>query len=163
VPVPTLTHGERVLTQSLAIIEYLEESFPGPAVLPYDAPGRARVRAMAQLVACEIHPLNNLRVGDYLKQRLGQDEAAWLAWYRHWIAEGFVALERLIGDGPAGKFCHGDAPTLADVCLVPQVYNARRFRCDLAAYPAIQRIDARCRELEAFTRAAPESQPDGCK
>ncbi len=158
--VPALIHGDRVLTQSLAIIEYLEESLPGPTLLPRDPAGRAQVRALAQLIACDIHPLNNLRVGDYFKQRLGQDHNAWLTWYCHWIAEGFAAFAKLIEDGPAGEFCHGDAPTLADVCLVPQVYNARRFDCDLAAYPAIQRIDSRCRALEAFARAAPENQPD---
>ena len=160
--VPTLVHGNQVLTQSLAIIEYLEERFPEPAILPEGPAGRARIRAMAQLVACEIHPPNNLRVGDYLKRNLGQDEAAWLVWYRHWIAKGFAALAKLIADGPSGRFCHGDTPTLADICLVPQVYNARRFDCDLAAYPVIERIDACCRELDAFAKAAPESQPDCC-
>ncbi|MCG6656783.1 maleylacetoacetate isomerase [Halomonas campisalis] len=160
--VPTLETDDGVqLTQSLAICEYLEERYPEPALLPTDAEGRARVRSLAQLIACEIHPLNNLKVLKYLVGELGVDEAAKLAWYRHWITEGFAALEaRLAGEDATGDFCHGDTPALADLCLVPQVFNAERFECDLSAYPTIQRIVANCRALDAFHRASPAEQPD---
>ncbi|MGR2738652.1 maleylacetoacetate isomerase [Billgrantia sp. Q4P2] len=160
--VPVLETDDGVqLTQSLAICEYLEERHPEPPLLPGDAEGRARVRSLAQLIACEIHPLNNLKVLKYLVHELKLDDEAKLAWYRHWIAEGFTALEaRLANESASGAFCHGDSPTLADVCLVPQVFNAERFECDLSAYPTIQRITARCRELEAFSKAAPGEQPD---
>ena len=160
--VPTLeTDSGTRLTQSLAICEYLDERHPEPPLLPADAEGRARVRALAQLVACEIHPLDNLKVLKYLTGELGLDEAAKLAWYRHWIAEGFGALESLLADSPAtGEFCHGDTPTLADLCLVPQVFNARRFECELNGYPTIRRITERCDTLDAFQRAAPGAQPD---
>ena len=160
--VPTLETDEGVqLTQSLAICEYLEERYPEPALLPADAEGRARVRSLAQIVACEMHPLNNLKVLKYLVHELKLDEEAKLAWYRHWIAEGFAALEaRLAGEAATGDFCHGDTPTLADLCLVPQVFNAERFECDLSAYPTIQRITANCRALDAFHRASPGEQPD---
>lgn len=160
VPMLVTDHGVR-LTQSLAICEYLEERHPRPALLPEDPEGRARVRALAQLVACEIHPLNNLRVLKHLTGELGLDEAAKLGWYRHWVHEGFTALEALLNrESGSGDFCHGDAPTLADACLVPQVYNAERFECDLEAYPRIRRITANARALEAFRRAAPGEQPD---
>ncbi|MEQ4537747.1 MAG: maleylacetoacetate isomerase [Billgrantia sp.] len=160
VPVLETDDGTR-LTQSLAICEYLEERHPEPALLPGDPSGRARVRSLAQLVACEIHPLNNLKVLKYLVHELKLDEAAKLAWYRHWIAEGFTALEaRLAGEAATGAFCHGDSPSLADVCLVPQVFNAERFECDLSAYPTIRRIAERCRAMEAFAKAAPGAQPD---
>ncbi|MCE8043648.1 maleylacetoacetate isomerase [Halomonas daqingensis] len=160
VPVLETDDGTR-LTQSLAICEYLEERHPEPALLPADPAGRARVRSLAQLVACEIHPLNNLKVLKYLVHELKLDEAAKLAWYRHWIAEGFTALEaRLAGEAATGAFCHGDSPSLADVCLVPQVFNAERFECDLSAYPTIRRIAERCRAMEAFAKAAPGAQPD---
>ncbi len=160
--VPALaTDDGAVLTQSLAIIEYLDESHPQPPLLPADPLGRARVRSLAQLIACEMHPLNNLRVLKYLKNPLGHEQATIDSWYRHWVATGFEALEqRLAGEAATGAFCHGDSPTLADVCLVPQVVNARRFDCDLAPYPTIRRIDATCRELAAFRAAAPERQPD---
>lgn len=160
--VPTLeTDTGTRLTQSLAICEYLDERHPEPPLLPADAEGRARVRALAQLVACEIHPLDNLKVLKYLTAKLGLDEAAKLAWYRHWIAEGFGALESLLADSLAtGEFCHGDTPTLADLCLVPQVFNARRFECELNGYPTIRRIAERCDTLAAFQRAAPGAQPD---
>ncbi|MCE8036157.1 maleylacetoacetate isomerase [Halomonas sp. MCCC 1A11062] len=160
--VPILETDEGVqLSQSLAICEYLEERHPEPALLPADPEGRARVRSLAQLVACEIHPLNNLKVLKYLVHELKLDEAAKLAWYRHWIAEGFTALEaRLAGEPATGEFCHGDSPTLADLCLVPQVFNAERFECDLSAYPTIRRIAERCRAMEAFAKAAPGAQPD---
>ncbi len=160
--VPSLvTDDGLVLNQSLAICEYLDETHPEPALLPGDAAGRARVRALAQLVACEVHPLNNLRVLKYLVGELGVEEDAKLAWYRYWIAEGFQALEAMLTrEAGTGDFCHGDTPTLADLCLVPQVFNAERFECDLSAYPRIRRIVANCRALPAFEQAAPGAQPD---
>jgi maleylacetoacetate isomerase/maleylpyruvate isomerase len=159
--VPSLEVGDRVLGQSLAIMEYLEESYPAPPLLPADAIGRARVRALAQIIACDIHPLDNLRVRDYLKGPLGLGEDEMGAWYCHWIEAGFRALEaRLRRDPETGAFCHGDAPTLADCCLVPQVYNARRHGCALDAYTQIREITGNCLELEAFREAAPEAQPD---
>ncbi len=157
--VPVLEDEGAVLTQSLPILNYLEERYPEPALLPKDLPGRCQSRAIAVAIACEMHPLNNLRVLQYLERELGLDEARRMAWYRHWIAEGFGPLEAMIA-GSAGAFCVGDAPSLADVCLVPQVYNARRYDCDLAPYPTIRRIDERCRRIDAFARAAPERQPD---
>ncbi|HEX3208224.1 MAG TPA: maleylacetoacetate isomerase [Geminicoccaceae bacterium] len=157
--VPVLEDDGAILTQSLPILNYLEERYPEPALLPRDSAGRARSRAIAVAIACEIHPLNNLRVLQYLERELGLDEGRRMAWYRHWIAEGFGPLERMIARS-AGEFCVGDFPSLADLCLVPQVYNARRHQCDLEAYPIIRQIDERCREIEAFARAAPERQPD---
>ena len=158
--VPSLVLDDSsVINQSLAICEYLDEVHPEPALLPINALERAR--ALAQSVACEIHPLNNLRVLKYLVRGMGADEAAKLAWYHHWIAQGFTALEATLSNAPSsGDFCHGDTPTLADICLIPQVYNAERFECDLSAYPTIQRIAANCRSLPAFEKAAPEVQPD---
>jgi len=159
--IPSIDDDGRVLTQSLAIVEYLDETRPEPPLLPADAAGRARVRALAQAIACDIHPINNLRVLAYLTGTLGIGEDAKLNWYRHWVAEGFEAIERLLSAGAGtGRFCHGDAPGLADVCLVPQVFNARRFGLDLAPYPTITRIDAACLVLDAFDRARPEKQPD---
>ena len=159
--VPTLVDGEGVYTQSLAILEYLEERYPEPALLPRDVAARAHVRALADIVACDMHPINNLSVLNYLEKELKVDTQSKLRWYRHWIAVGFAGLEAMLADASTtGRFCHGDAPTLADVCLVPQVYNARRFDCALTAYPTILRIDAACAELAAFRRAAPEAQPD---
>jgi len=160
--VPSLQTDAGVLTQSLAIIEYLEETAPGQgsALLPADALGRARVRALAQAVACDIHPLNNLRVLRYLTRELAVDEEAKNRWYRHWVEEGLAVFERRLDDGQAGRFCHGDTPTLADCCLVPQVYNAQRFKVDLGAYPEISRINAECMRLPEFAAAAPENQPD---
>lgn len=159
--VPALVDKGHVLTQSLAIIEYLDETHPQPPLLPKDAPGRARVRALAQIVACDIHPVNNQRILKYLESEFHADEAARSKWYRHWIVEGFNALDKLLGSSPAtGKFCHGDQPTLADICLVPQVFNARRFKIDLASFPAIERINAACLALAAFVDAAPDRQPD---
>jgi maleylpyruvate isomerase len=157
--VPVLEDDGARLTQSLPILNYLEERYPEPALLPKDLPGRASARAIAVAIACEIHPLNNLRVLQYLERELGLDEARRLAWYRHWIAEGLGPLETILARS-AGELCVGDAPSLADVCLVPQVYNARRYECDLAPYPTIRRIDARCQKIEAFARAVPERQPD---
>lgn len=159
--VPALVDGGHTLTQSLAILEYLEETHPAPPLLPADAAGRARVRALAQLVACDIHPLNNLRVLRHLGTALGMDEAARNVWYHHWIAEGFAALEAMLAGHPTtGRLCHGDEPTLADLCLVPQVYNAERFACDLVPYPTIRRVAAAARAIPAFADAAPERQPD---
>jgi maleylpyruvate isomerase len=160
--VPTLVdHDGYALGQSLAIMEYLDETQPEPALLPRDALGRARVRALAQSVACEIHPLNNLRVLQYLERDLGVTEAARSDWYRHWITLGFTALERMLASTPAtGRFCHGDSPGLADCCLIPQIANARRFDTSLEAFPTIRRIEAACLALPAFQKAAPQVQPD---
>jgi maleylpyruvate isomerase len=157
--VPTLVDGQLRLGQSLASIEYLDERHPEPPLLPEKPADRARVRQLAQIVACDIHPLNNLRVLQHLEQQLAVDEAAKRRWYQRWIAEGFTAIEALLDDARTGRFSHGDAPTLADCCLVPQVYNARRWDCDLTPYPTIVRIDQACLELPAFARAAPEAQP----
>ncbi|HXA35536.1 MAG TPA: maleylacetoacetate isomerase [Steroidobacteraceae bacterium] len=158
--VPSLSLDDgAVLTQSVAIIEYLDEIHPHPPLLPQSPLPRARVRALAQAITCDVHPLNNLRVLQYLEKELRHDKATRDAWYRHWVQVGFDALERwLVRDGATGRFCHGDAPTLADVCLVPQVANARRFAVDLGPYPRIVEIDAACRELAEFQRAAPERQ-----
>jgi len=154
--------GTATLTQSLAIMEYLEEAYPqAPALLPADLLGRARVRALAQVVACEIHPLNNLRVLRYLTQDMGLSSQQKDAWYAHWIALGLGALEEMLATSSAtGQFCHGDTPTLADCCLVPQVFNARRFGCPTQGYPTIERIVATCEQLPAFAQAAPGQQPD---
>ena len=159
--VPTLVDGELILGQSLAIIEYLEETCPAPALLPVDPLGRSRVRALAQTVACDIHPLNNLRVLQYLERELQIDAPAKARWYRHWVTLGFTALETLLASSPdTGAFCHGDTPTLADCCLIPQIANARRFDIPLDAFPQIQRIEAACMALSAFERAAPQAQAD---
>ncbi|MEA3276681.1 MAG: maleylacetoacetate isomerase [Pseudomonadota bacterium] len=159
--IPALVDDGQVHTQSLAIIEYLEERYPDPPLLPPSAAARARVRALSQIVACDIHPLNNLRVRDYVKERLGHDESQWLAWYRHWIREGFQAFEALLAtDAGTGQFCQGGRPTLADACLVPQVFNARRFDVPLEAFPTLCRIAEDCGRIKAFRDAAPENQPD---
>ena len=159
--VPVLIDGAATLSQSQAIIEYLEETQPKPALLPKDAAGRARVRALAQMIACEIHPLDNLRVLRYLELQLGVDAEGRKAWYHHWVEFGFAAIERMLVEGAAtGRFCHGDTPTLADCCLVPQLFNAERFGVPLEPYPTIRRIGDACRGLEPFRRAAPQVQPD---
>ncbi|MFT3761097.1 MAG: maleylacetoacetate isomerase [Pseudoxanthomonas sp.] len=159
--VPVLAHDDQVLRQSLAILEYLEETWPQPPLLPADAAGRARVRALAQLIACDVHPLNNLRVLQYLEREWDAPPPRREAWVRHWIVEGFAALEKLLaGDAATGAFCHGERPGLADCCLAPQVYNARRFGVDLTAFPTIARIEAACLALPAFDAARPENQPD---
>lgn len=159
--IPVLQDGDRTLTQSLAIIEYLDEVHPRPPLLPRDPAERARVRALALIVACEIHPLDNLRVLQYLTGKLGLSEEKKNEWYHHWIALGLQALETQLASSPrTGKFCHGDTPTLADCCLVPQLVNARRFRGDVSAYPTLLRIERACNELAAFQRAAPDKQPD---
>ena len=149
------------LTQSMAIIEYLEEAHPTVPLLPKDAPGRARVRELAQIIGCDIHPINNLRVLSYLVKQLGLSEQAKTEWYRHWVIEGFQSLEaHLARDPGAGPFCHGDRPTIADCYLVPQVFNAQRFDVDLKAFPNIARINALCTDLPAFKAAHPSRQPD---
>ncbi|HTV88326.1 MAG TPA: maleylacetoacetate isomerase [Stellaceae bacterium] len=159
--VPVLDVGDERLTQSLPIIEYLDEIHPEPPLLPRDPAGRARVRALAAIVACDIHPLNNLRVLRYLHRQLGRSEADIEAWYNHWIADGFAALEGLLApDRRTGRFCHGDQPTLADIALVPQVVNAERYRLDMTPYPTVARIFHACVTLDAFAAAHPRQQPD---
>jgi maleylacetoacetate isomerase/maleylpyruvate isomerase len=158
-PTLELDDGEQ-LAQSLAIIEYLDEVHPQPPLLPKDAKGRARVRSLSLLISCEIHPLNNLRTLQYLKRALGQSEDQVNAWYRHWVADGLAKFEADLGRGGTGKFCHGDSPTMADCCLVPQIFNAKRYQCDLAPYPVTMRIFDACMKLEAFDRAQPSKQPD---
>jgi maleylacetoacetate isomerase len=156
-----LTDGGDVLTQSLAIIEYLDETQPAPPLLPATQVERARVRGIALEIACDIHPLNNLRVLQYLKNTLGVSDAQKDAWYKYWIDTGLEALEtRLARDSATGRFCHGEAPTLADICLVPQLANARRMNIDVAPFPTLIRIDAACKTLPAFADAAPARQPD---
>jgi maleylacetoacetate isomerase len=158
--VPSLAIPGGVLTQSLAIVEYLDETHPDPALMPGDALGRARVRALAQIVACDIHPIDNLRVLNYLRGPLGQPEDAIKAWFNHWIASGFEAIEQLLDSSSTGRFCHGDSPSLADICLIPQVVNAGNFGLDLTPYPRIQAIHAAAMALPAFERALPKNQPD---
>ncbi len=159
--VPTLRHGEQVLHQSMAILEYLDEVFGGHSLLPDDAAGRARVRALAQLVACDIHPLNNLRVMQFFSDTWNVPQSEREDWTRHWIQLGFEAMERMLVESvETGRFCHGDSPTLADCCLVPQLYNARRFNVDLGPYPTLVRIEAACLAIPAFEAARPENQPD---
>jgi maleylacetoacetate isomerase len=157
--VPTLADEGLTLGQSVAIMEYLEEAYPTPALLPADRAARAQVRAVVQSIACDIHPLNNLRVLQYLENTLHQDDAARATWYRHWITLGFEALESQLA-ATAGQFCFGDTPTLADCCLIPQVANSRRFDTPLERFPTLVRIDAHCRALPAFVAAAPENQSD---
>jgi maleylpyruvate isomerase len=159
--IPVLDDDGRVLTQSLAIIEYLDETHPEPPLLPRDALERAYVRAFALGIACEIHPLNNLRVLRYLVRQLGADDDAKNAWYRHWVEEGLASLEaRVLAEGRSGRHVLGDTVTLADVVLVPQIFNARRFDCRLDHVPTLMRICERCLELAPFVEAQPESQPD---
>ncbi len=159
--VPVLQEGELTLTQSLAIIEYLDEVYPEPAFLPKAAAERARVRSLALMVACEIHPLNNLRVLRYLVKDLKVTEAQKDEWYRHWVASGLAPLEtRLANDAATGTFCHGEKPGLADICLVPQLANARRFNIALDAFPTLVRIEQNCMALKPFQDAAPSAQPD---
>jgi len=157
--VPLLRDGEHVLTQSLAIIEYLDETHPAPPLLPADALQRARVRALALDIACEIHPLNNLRVLRYLVQALKLSEEDKDRWYRHWVETGFEAVERQLAAQP-GRFCHGDMPTLADCVLVPQVFNALRFNCRTDHIPNVMRIYETCMALDSFDKTRPEACPD---
>lgn len=158
---PVLDDNGLILTQSVAIMEYLEEKYPEPALLPGNSADRAYVRSIMLAIACDTHPLNNLRVLRYLNGELKLDEENRNTWYRHWIATEFTALEaKLLKDGKHGKFCYGDSPTLADICLVPQVNNARRFDCDLTSYPILTEIDRNCRMLKEVKLALPEHQPD---
>jgi maleylacetoacetate isomerase len=159
VPTLELDDGTR-LAQSLAIMEYLDEAHPSPPLLPIAANERAHVRSLSELVACEIHPLNNLRVLQHLKRGLGQNDEQVNAWYRHWIADGLARFEAQLVAGKPGKFSYGDAPSIADCCLVPQIFGAKRYDCDLAAYPATLRVFEQCMKLEAFDRAQPAKQPD---
>ena len=159
--VPTLRDGDAVLTQSLAIIEYLDETHPTPPLLPPDAAGRARVRALAQDIACEIHPLNNLRVLAYLVHDMGISEDNKNRWYRHWTESGLATVERqLAGHAATGRFCHGDQPGLADCTLVPQIFNAQRFECRLDHVPTVMRVFDACMQLDAFSRTQPSKCPD---
>ena len=157
--VPLLRDGEHTLTQSLAIIEYLEETHPEPPLLPTDPPGRARVRALALDIACEIHPLNNLRVLRYLTRdlKLGEDDKN--RWYRHWVETGLEVVERQLVASPS-RYCHGEAPTMADCALVPQIFNAQRFDCRLDHVPQVMRVFEACMELDAFAKTQPSACPD---
>jgi maleylpyruvate isomerase len=159
--VPSRQDDDATITQSMAILEYLEETHPAVPLLPSAPLARARVRELAQMVACDIHPVNNLRILRYLVRTLGIGDEAKNEWYRHWVQEGFGALEAQLARDPApGRFCHGDTPTIADCFLVPQVYNASRFDIDMAPYPRIAAIDAACAQLPAFQAAHPAQQPD---
>ena len=158
--VPTLEENGRLLTQSLAILEYLEETHPQPPLLPRDPFARARARSLALLIACEIHPLNNLRTLRHLKNSLGQSEEQVNGWYRHWVADGLAKLEAELQNPGTGHFCHGQTPTIADCCLVPQIFNAKRYQCELGPYPAVMRVFDACMQLDAFVRAQPDKQPD---
>lgn len=157
--VPFFVDGELAISQSLAIIEYLEEAYPQSPVLPKDLVERARSRAIAQMIAVDIHPLNNLRVLQYLESEFKAGQKKRGNWYHQWLTKGFEAVEAMV-NVTAGEFCVGDQPTLADICLVPQVYNAKRYEFDLRAYPMIRTINDRCHEIEAFQKAAPQHQPD---
>jgi len=159
--VPLLEDDGMLLPQSLAIIEYLDETYPLNPLLPRDPRGRARVRALSQAIACDIHPVNNLRVLKYLSEKLGASLEQKNDWYRHWVTLGLEALERQLSrDAETGRFCHGDVPTMADCCLIPQLYNARRFECDLTAFPTLAEIADHCEGLAAFANARPELQLD---
>ncbi|QBB71860.1 maleylacetoacetate isomerase [Pseudolysobacter antarcticus] len=162
--IPVLQDGQRVIRQSLAIIEYLEESFAGPRLLPVDPRDRAHVRAIALAIACDIHPLNNLRVLQYLDRDLGVEPAGRDRWVQHWLSKGLSAIEALLSDDDVvGAYCHGDMPGLADAFLIPQIYNAQRFSVDMTPFPQLQKIYANCLVLPAFERAKPENQPDAPK
>jgi len=159
--IPALDVDGKIITQSLTIIEYLDHLSSENRLLPLNVDERARVQSMAYAIACEIHPLNNLRVLHYLKNDLGQDQDAVNLWYQHWVAEEFTALEKkLSSESETGAFCHGDTPGFADCFLIPQIYNAERFNCDLSKYPTIMRINDACLNMKAFTDAIPEAQPD---
>lgn len=159
--VPTLRDGDALIGQSLAIIEYLDETHPEPPLMPADAIGRARVRSLSLDIACEIHPLNNLRVLRYLVRDLGVSDEAKNGWYRHWVEQGLAALERRLAQEPAtGRFCHGDAPTMADCVLVPQIFNAQRFGCRLDHVPSVMKVFDTCMALPAFQQAQPSACPD---
>ena len=159
---PTLVDGGHQLNQSLAIIEYLDETKPGQAAARGPL-GRAQVRSLSMLIAAEIHPLNNLRVLSRLRDALKLDKSAIADWYRHWCDEGLAAFERQLADGASGRFCHGDQPTMADACLVPQIFNARRFETKVERYPTVMRIFDECMALDAFRKAEPSAQPEASR
>ena len=161
--VPALVDGPKVLNQSMAIIEYLDETQPGPKLLPVDPIGRARARALAQLIACEIHPVNNMRVLKYLRGTLKLHEDSVNDWYRYWVSEGLASYERQLQDGKSGAFSHGDALSIADVCLMPQIYNANRFKVDLSPFPMTMAIHDRVLKLPAVVAAHPDTQPDAAR
>ncbi|HEY4371530.1 MAG TPA: maleylacetoacetate isomerase [Burkholderiales bacterium] len=158
--VPCVIENGQLLTQSLAIIEYLDEIHPAVPLLPRDPWEKARVRSLSMLIACEIHPINNLRVLKYLTGTMKHTNEERDAWYRHWVEDGLAKLEAMLADGKTGRFCHGDSPTMADTCLVPQVANGKRFDCDFSQVPNVMRIFEECNQLDAFKKAAPPNQPD---
>ena len=159
--VPALEDQGKVFIQSSAIIEYLEETYPNPSILPISSTARAYVRALAQIIACDIHPLNNLRVLNYLIESFDCSDNQKRDWYRYWIYEGFAAIEKLLEQNNfKGNFCYGNSPTLADIFLIPQVYNAKRFDCELSKFPSIKKINEQCLSLREFSAAAPENQAD---
>jgi maleylacetoacetate isomerase len=158
--VPCIIEDGQLLTQSLAIIEYLDETHPAVPMLPKTPLERARVRALAMLIACEIHPINNLRVLKYLTGTMKHTDEERDNWYRHWVEDGLAKFEAMLADGKTGKFCHGDTPGMADACLVPQVANGMRFKSDFSRVPTLMRIYEECNKLDAFKKAAPPNQPD---
>lgn len=158
--VPTLQDGDEIITQSLAIIEYLDEQYQLPALLPSSPAGRAFVRSIAQIIASDTHPLNNLRVLRYLQGQFKLSDDDKMTWYHHWVHQSFSALEKKIALKKQGLFCYGETPTIADICLIPQIYNAKRFNCDLSAYPTLMAINEACLKHPAFIDAQPERQPD---
>ena len=159
--IPTLVDKEKVYIQSISIIEYLEEAYPKPPLLPTSIEERAWVRAIGNIIACDIHPLNNLAVLNYLTNEFSISEVQKVHWYQHWVSQGFEAVEKMLSETASrGKFCFGEEPGLADICLVPQVFNAKRFDCDLEPYPEIEKIFKRCMEVESFAKAQPSNQPE---
>ncbi len=161
--VPTLVEGDHHLAQSMAIIEYLDECHPQPPLLPGSARDRARIRSLAQLVACDIHPVNNLRILKYLKHEMNQTQEAIDTWYRHWCTEGLSAYEHQLGNSAAGEFSHGNQVTMADICLVPQVFNAQRFEVDMKQFPKTMAVFGNCMKLEAFAAAQPSKQAEAAR
>lgn len=157
---PALEDNDNLFTQSLAILEYLEEAYPTPPILPITPQDRARVRAISLAIACDIAPLNNLGTLSYLQESLGMDDAQKTAWIQYWIGKGLAAVEAMLNDGKSGIYCHGDTPTMADCVLMPQVFNAQRFECNLSAYPTIMRITEACEKHDAFITAHPSKQVD---
>ena len=161
--VPTLVEGEQRIAQSMAIIEYLDETHPQPPLLPGGPLDRARIRSLAQLIACDIHPLNNLRILKYLKREMNQTQDAIDSWYRHWCTQGLSAYERQLAGASAGDFSHGNQVTMADVCLEPQIFNAQRFEVDMKQFPKTLAIFERCMKLEAFDAAQPSKQAEASR